>query len=74
MGHRAIDNTSFIINSAGTEGRERGFGRENKWTHSSFNTPSSPPRSSEMVYHRKKQDMPMSAGQSLARASASSET
>lgn len=59
---------SFIINSAGTEGRERGFGTGNKWTHSSFNTTSSPPRFSEMVYHRKEQDMPMSAGQSLGRA------
>ncbi len=60
---------SFIMNSAcSTEGRERGSGSGNKWTHSSFNTPSSPPRFSEMVYHRKERDIPVSAGQSLGRA------
>jgi len=68
MGHGAIDNTPHLQLCWHWRKRERGFGTGNKWTHRSFNAPSSPPRFSEMVYHRKQQDMPMSAGQSLGRA------
>lgn len=41
---------SFIMNSGcSTEGKERGSGSGNKWTHSLFNSPSSPQRFSEMI-------------------------
>ncbi len=41
---------SFIMNSGcSTEGKDRGSGSGNKWTHSLFNSASSPQRFSEMI-------------------------
>lgn len=69
MGHVAIDNTPYLYSTllALKEVRERIWNRK-LVDELKGNTASSPSRFSGMVYRRKEQDEPMSAGQSLGRA------